>query len=138
MSLLIEPINKAACIRNEKERKLLNGTYKKKSQEDYLMIHMGLTKAHLSKARARDRAAGSSQQLKNASSLLTESNLAALQKAKDPKPPAAPSEISRSRSTSALQQVMPKVPEDPVLAVMMNGPPLFSPALCTRACQVLQ
>ena len=23
--------------------------------------------------------------------------------------------------------------QDPVLAVMMNGPPLFSPALCTRA-----
>lgn len=51
----------------------------------------------------------------------------------------------RPSVTSCFSEALPKVQqaiemhrkavavEDPVLTVMMNGPPLFSPALCTRA-----
>eukprot|EP00927_Polykrikos_kofoidii_P049159 TRINITY_DN43278_c0_g1_i1.p1 TRINITY_DN43278_c0_g1~~TRINITY_DN43278_c0_g1_i1.p1 ORF type:complete len:183 (+),score=20.58 TRINITY_DN43278_c0_g1_i1:99-647(+) len=42
MSLLVEPTNKAACDRNEKERKLRMGEFKSKSREDYMMQHIGL------------------------------------------------------------------------------------------------
>lgn len=137
MSLLIEPLNKAACIRNQKERLLLLGEYKKKSQEDYLMIHMGLTKAQLSKASAKaaDRRPGLGQS-RSSPSLLTEGNVAKHAKATGTKARRrAPSEVSGAQSLAS--EALPKVQQDPVLAVMMNGPPLFSPALCTRACNAL-
>eukprot|EP00931_Biecheleriopsis_adriatica_P111502 TRINITY_DN85899_c0_g1_i1.p1 TRINITY_DN85899_c0_g1~~TRINITY_DN85899_c0_g1_i1.p1 ORF type:complete len:155 (-),score=37.56 TRINITY_DN85899_c0_g1_i1:122-586(-) len=153
MSLLIEPLNKATCLRNEKERLLMQGKLKKKSQQDYLMEHMGLTKAQLdkaeAKARRREQSKGASSALKSASALLTEGALAshtdamsnsmsrsqslgAIAAAKQKRP------ASRGSVTaSEVSEARPAVPQDPVLAVLMNGPPLFSPGLCSRACQAL-
>eukprot|EP00931_Biecheleriopsis_adriatica_P009875 TRINITY_DN11096_c0_g1_i1.p1 TRINITY_DN11096_c0_g1~~TRINITY_DN11096_c0_g1_i1.p1 ORF type:complete len:154 (-),score=38.32 TRINITY_DN11096_c0_g1_i1:123-584(-) len=151
MSLLIEPINKASCMRNEKERLLMQGKLKKKSQQDYLMEHMGLTRAHLDKAaanaRQREHSLGGSSPLKSASTLLTEGALAS-------HTDAMAKSVTRSQSMGALAaqkrrppsvaisdpseaEAQPHVAQDPVLAVMMNGPPLYSPALCSRACQAL-
>eukprot|EP00440_Ansanella_granifera_P056136 gb/GFBE01060844.1/.p1 GENE.gb/GFBE01060844.1/~~gb/GFBE01060844.1/.p1 ORF type:complete len:131 (+),score=11.12 gb/GFBE01060844.1/:1-393(+) len=44
---------------------------------------------------------------------------------------------SRGSIATSVSEAVPHVPQDPVLAAMMNGPPLFSPALCARACHAL-
>mmetsp|Transcript_96263 Transcript_96263/g.170980 ORF Transcript_96263/g.170980 Transcript_96263/m.170980 type:complete len:147 (+) Transcript_96263:78-518(+) len=141
MSLLIEPVNKAACIRNEKERLLMQGKLKKKSQEDYLLAHMGLTKAHLDKAASNKQRAGTSTPLKSSSAHLTESALAqhtdnTKKVGRSSSTPALNRPPSRgSMATSVLtEEPRKEVPQDPVLAVLMNGPPLFSPGLCSQAC----
>mmetsp|Transcript_103062 Transcript_103062/g.291943 ORF Transcript_103062/g.291943 Transcript_103062/m.291943 type:complete len:173 (-) Transcript_103062:309-827(-) len=49
-------------------------------------------------------------------------------------PPRARSPSQRSVASSSFQELGYKdPPKDPVIQVMMYGPPLFSPGLCTRA-----
>eukprot|EP00933_Yihiella_yeosuensis_P024536 TRINITY_DN19025_c3_g1_i1.p1 TRINITY_DN19025_c3_g1~~TRINITY_DN19025_c3_g1_i1.p1 ORF type:complete len:154 (+),score=33.77 TRINITY_DN19025_c3_g1_i1:74-535(+) len=146
MSLLIEPANQAACKRNEKERLLMQGRLKKKSQEDYILAHMGLTKTQLQFTGAPQTSlvkAGSSGSLKAAGSRasLTENSLkdhtAAMEGSSRARGGSA-SGLGRTSGpgsmagteVSAPEQAPP--PQDPVLAVMMNGPPLFSPGLCSK------
>mmetsp|Transcript_118636 Transcript_118636/g.332222 ORF Transcript_118636/g.332222 Transcript_118636/m.332222 type:complete len:194 (+) Transcript_118636:103-684(+) len=189
MSLLVEPANKNACNRNEKERRLMAGELKFMSQADYVLLHLGMkdpkarlrpigqspstpsrqasapllqraapptpalsmrsggigsaSGARLNTAGSRalsQAGAGSGGSRKGASAAA----LAAWRRAAgDGPPPSSPGNASgkprpvsagRLSTISDASEPELKPPmQDPVLTVMMKGPPLFSPALCTRA-----
>eukprot|EP00933_Yihiella_yeosuensis_P025980 TRINITY_DN20167_c0_g1_i1.p1 TRINITY_DN20167_c0_g1~~TRINITY_DN20167_c0_g1_i1.p1 ORF type:complete len:255 (+),score=29.44 TRINITY_DN20167_c0_g1_i1:84-848(+) len=253
MSLLIEPANRAACIRNEKERLLMQGQFKKRSQADYVLAHMGLTYEQLyghsrpqyydrkkSTNRSHSRSYGGVHKVASSSQLsgvqpLTEKNLTAAtqttrgaarskstgalarpssarlgsrtanqqppsasaararpssaplgsrtanqqppsasaararpssaplgSRTANQRPPSAsaarrpasatrleqdpwpsqtaarpPSRGAMSSLSTEVSEAAPYVPLDPVLTAMMNGPPLFSPALCSKVALTL-
>eukprot|EP00405_Crypthecodinium_cohnii_P010021 CAMPEP_0206437146 /NCGR_PEP_ID=MMETSP0324_2-20121206/10874_1 /ASSEMBLY_ACC=CAM_ASM_000836 /TAXON_ID=2866 /ORGANISM="Crypthecodinium cohnii, Strain Seligo" /LENGTH=166 /DNA_ID=CAMNT_0053904385 /DNA_START=221 /DNA_END=717 /DNA_ORIENTATION=- len=162
MALLVEPCNKAACMRNEKERKLLAGELKFKSQQEYVLQHLGLqprpnrqTPQKQLQQRAACRTPGGESQLSRQASLPSLSGSQSGSKARGSGSRAAsstaslkashlrsaasqgrqrPASASRlSTASSAESEAPPPPPQDPVLTVMMKGPPLFSPGLCSRA-----
>uniref|UniRef100_A0A7S4WIY8 Uncharacterized protein n=1 Tax=Alexandrium monilatum TaxID=311494 RepID=A0A7S4WIY8_9DINO len=167
MSLLVEPWNKAACDRNEKERLLMAGLLKQKTREDYLLEHIGLNRnfqllspssqsqqqipgtPSLHKQRRRAPSEGASTPLRAVSDTL---GLGDRQRSGKYTPPTSPGFAkSRSKSASAIQRPASKgsaasmmtseageprlrtPPADPLIQVLMKGPPLFSPNLATAA-----
>mmetsp|Transcript_122600 Transcript_122600/g.261643 ORF Transcript_122600/g.261643 Transcript_122600/m.261643 type:complete len:138 (+) Transcript_122600:76-489(+) len=133
MSLLVEPYNKIACDRNEKERKLNSGEFIQKSREDYLLIHMGLCPPRLmtspaSSTKPRKRAPSESSATRRSPtpSALASPTSGSVTALTSP----AKSQLAKSSSLSALPKV---IAQDPVQQVLMKGPPLFSPNLASRA-----
>mmetsp|Transcript_8691 Transcript_8691/g.15651 ORF Transcript_8691/g.15651 Transcript_8691/m.15651 type:complete len:194 (-) Transcript_8691:218-799(-) len=189
MSLLVEPANKSACQRNEKEQRLREGSFIQWSQEDYIMAHLGFAvdpqpaSVEVEKAKQRSASLASGASLRAAAELasvpprsqastpkgsakaLSEKGSVAGSSRKSSVGGASASKVnapgsrrmgsSRSASSlyseggrklpprgspewrwqehSALKKAVVKDMVDPVQAVMMKGPPLFSPSLCTRA-----
>mmetsp|Transcript_10716 Transcript_10716/g.24397 ORF Transcript_10716/g.24397 Transcript_10716/m.24397 type:complete len:167 (-) Transcript_10716:95-595(-) len=162
MSLLVEPYNKAACDRNEKERLMIYGLLKQKTREDYLLQHIGLDRnfqpistpgTPSQKPRRRAPSEGAGTPLRAVSSTLMLGEKQRSSKAK----PGTPSALSHSKSAGALQgpptrpatrgsmasvsvtsseagEPRPRTPPtDPLIQVLMKGPPLFSPNFATAA-----
>eukprot|EP00928_Gymnodinium_smaydae_P067280 TRINITY_DN50230_c0_g1_i1.p1 TRINITY_DN50230_c0_g1~~TRINITY_DN50230_c0_g1_i1.p1 ORF type:complete len:161 (+),score=38.44 TRINITY_DN50230_c0_g1_i1:72-554(+) len=154
MSLLIEPANKNACDRNEKERKLVAGEFKQKSREEYMMQHIGLLapsramqtqqqqrRMRPSKAALENwkRSPGTPQRVASTGSLtrlgsraggsIARSSQAGSTRASSP----ARSVYADSVASSDIEAPAHHNMRDPVQEVMMKGPPLFSPALCSIA-----
>mmetsp|Transcript_8384 Transcript_8384/g.23555 ORF Transcript_8384/g.23555 Transcript_8384/m.23555 type:complete len:176 (-) Transcript_8384:117-644(-) len=174
MSLLVEPYNRAACDRNEKERLMIAGLLKQKTREDYLLDHIGLNRnfqpigtpsnpgspgSSGQRPRRRAPSEGASTPLRAAASTLTLGEKQRPGKASKPQTPSAAG-MPRSRSASALQaasaarppsrgslastsmvsteaEPRPRTPPtDPLIQVMMKGPPLFSPNFATAAASI--
>mmetsp|Transcript_1434 Transcript_1434/g.3913 ORF Transcript_1434/g.3913 Transcript_1434/m.3913 type:complete len:180 (+) Transcript_1434:81-620(+) len=175
MSLLVEPANKSACQRNEKEQKLREGSFIQWSQEDYIMAHLGFAvdpqPAAVEKAKQRSASlasgtslraaaelasspkgsvkafsekgsvAGSSRKSSIASrlnapasrKLVSSRSASSLYSQGGQKLPPRGSPEWRWQEHTALKKAVVKDMVDPVQAVMMKGPPLFSPSLCNRA-----
>mmetsp|Transcript_74359 Transcript_74359/g.168433 ORF Transcript_74359/g.168433 Transcript_74359/m.168433 type:complete len:147 (-) Transcript_74359:87-527(-) len=141
MSLLCEPYNKAACDRNEKERKLLHGELRQKTREDYLLQHIGLTRdfqvitpGSQSPSKSRRRRApseGTGTPLRVVSSPFTTGSV----RSRSSSASALPRPASRG-SLASSEPAEPRLrtpPQDPLIQVMMKGPPLFSPNFCSAA-----
>mmetsp|Transcript_107680 Transcript_107680/g.300022 ORF Transcript_107680/g.300022 Transcript_107680/m.300022 type:complete len:164 (+) Transcript_107680:112-603(+) len=159
MSLLVEPYNKAACDRNEKERLMRAGLFKQKTREDYLLEHIGLTRdlqlagSTPKQQRRRAPSEGSGTPLRaaasrsltggqkhrsgkpvgspNGSSMMSHSQSMG---AFYPRPASRASVASRSVASSEAPEPRPRTPPtDPLIQVLMKGPPLFSPNFATAA-----
>mmetsp|Transcript_9884 Transcript_9884/g.30761 ORF Transcript_9884/g.30761 Transcript_9884/m.30761 type:complete len:165 (+) Transcript_9884:102-596(+) len=160
MSLLVEPANKAACDRNEKERKLIHGLLKHKTREDYLLEHIGLSRSYQLLSPTNPASPSRPKQRRRAPSeggtplRAVASPLLAPRKPGTPTRMATPggSSVPRSASAGSIPAARPASrgsislastegheprlqtpPQDPLIQVMMKGPPLFSPNFATAA-----